>query len=263
MHGRLLFLGTGGSMGVPVIGCECPVCTSENPRNARLRAAALVELQGRRLLIDCGPDFRQQALKHHLGKLDGALITHSHHDHTASIDELRVYSMRSGKAFPCLASEETKRELEMRFPYIFDKSSKRPSLTPKIAIETLKEERGIYNFLGVKIGFSTYEQGGTQVNGFRFGSFAYVTDIKHYSDTLFEDLKGVERLVISALRFSKSPIHLSIDEAIAFCRRVQVKKAWLTHIAHELDHEKTNAYLPDDIKLAYDGLTIDFQGYDE
>lgn len=259
VSGQIHFLGTGGSMGIPVIGCHCPVCLSTLSVNQRLRPSAMLSVGDRDILIDCGPDFREQALKYKISKIDGLLLTHAHHDHTAGIDELRIYCLRNKESLACLLSEETALDIKRRFYYIFDEKNSYAQLTTKFSLEILKGERGKTNFLDLEIGHMTYEQGGMKVNGFRIGSLAYVTDIREYPETIFEDLEGVQTLILSALRFTPSHLHFTVDEAIEFSQRVGAKETWLTHIAHELDHEKTNAYLPSNIKLAYDSLKLDFE----
>lgn len=259
VSGQFYFLGTGGSMGIPVIGCNCPVCQSPLSFNHRLRPSALVIVGDKTILIDCGPDFRQQALHYKINEIDGVLLTHAHHDHTAGVDELRIYCLRNKEILPCLLSQETALDLKNRFYYIFDEKNSYAQLTTKFSLKTLVGERGTTNFLNFEIKYMTYEQGGMSVNGYRLGSLAYVTDICHYPETIFEDLAGVDTLILSALRFTPSHLHFTVDEAIEFAQRVGAKETWLTHIAHELDHEKTNAYLPSNIKLAYDGLRLEFQ----
>lgn len=256
MHGRFLFLGTGGSMGVPVVGCECAVCLSGNEKDKRLRSSGLLEVSGKKFLIDCGPDFRQQALKHKIHSLDACLITHLHHDHTASIDELRCFAMKQRPPLPCLVSKETAEDLRRRFDYIFNRDASR--FVSKIALKELEKERGVVRLDGVDFSYMTFEQLNVKVTGFRVGDFAYISDIKTYPDSIFDDLEGVRVLVLSALRFTPSPLHFSVDEAVDFARRVGSEKTYLTHIAHELEHERTNAYLPADIRLSFDGLAIDF-----
>lgn len=242
-------------MGIPVIGCGCPVCRSGSPCNQRSRPSGVITIGKKQFLIDCGPDFRMQALKYNISHLDGLILTHAHHDHTAGIDELRVLYLRSKKHLPCLLSHDTAEEIRNRYYYIFDKPAQ-DQLLPRIRLQILEDARGEVNFEGVPIRYVTYEQAGMKVNGFRFGNFAYISDIRHYPETLFEDLAGVETLVLSALRFEKTPFHLGIDEAIAFAQRLGAHHTWLTHIAHELDHEATNAYLPANIRMAYDGLEL-------
>lgn len=256
--GHFLFLGTGASMGIPVVGCHCPVCTSDSPCNKRMRPSGLITIENKKILIDAGPDFRFQALQHHIDHIDGLLLTHAHHDHTAGLDELRVFYMRSKKPVPCLLSRETAKDIQTRFDYIFGEQSHMHKLTPRISLQILEKDRGMTHFLGIPIGYVSFEQAHMKVNGYRFGNFAYISDIRDYPETIFEDLKGVEILVLSALRFESSHFHLGIDEAIEFGNRVKAEHTWITHIAHELDHEATNAYLPSNVRMAYDGLELTF-----
>lgn len=246
-------------MGIPVIGCHCNVCESTHPEDKRLRSAGLISFNSKHILIDCGPDFREQALRYGIDHLDGVVITHAHHDHTSSIDELRVFYMRSGQPIPCLASRETSEDLKKRFDYIFS-NRKKNVLVPKVDLVELQEERGEVVFEGLRFKYFTYEQVKMKVNGFRTGNFAYVTDIHDYPESIFEDLQGVENLVLSALRFTPSHIHFTVDEAVDFAHKVGAKQTWLTHIAHELQHEHTNAYLPPDVRMGYDGLEIEIMG---
>lgn len=259
-NGHFLFLGTGGSMGIPVIGCKCPVCKSESPCNQRLRPSGLITINKKKILIDCGPDFRLQALHYHIDTLDGIIFTHAHHDHVAGIDELRVYNMRTQTSLPCLLSKETADDLMARYPYIF---KAKPILsahqsTSSLNLKILEGHQGEIQFLGFNISYVTYEQAGMKVNGFRMGNFAYISDIRHYSDSIFDALEGVEILVLSALRYTLSDVHFTIDEAIVFATRVGAKQTWFTHIAHELDHEACNARLPYNVRMAYDGLELHF-----
>ncbi len=249
------FLGTGASMGVPVIGCYCSVCRSSDPHNTRLRPAGVLTINGKKILLDVGTDYRTQALNHRVDSIDGVILTHAHHDHTAGIDELRVYSMRGSKPLPILLSKETFEEMKMRYAYIFAEKSAY-QLAPQMITQVINEDRGETEFLGVKIGFTTFYQTGMKVLGFRFGDFGYISDIREYPETIFEDLSGVKKLVLSALRFTPTLMHFSVDEALAFSRRVGAEETWLTHISHDLDHEQTNAYLPENVRMAYDGLIL-------
>jgi phosphoribosyl 1,2-cyclic phosphate phosphodiesterase len=253
---KLLFLGTGSSMGIPVIGCKCPVCQSDSHYNKRWRSSALLMMDNKKILIDCGPDFREQALRYRIDQLDGVIVTHAHHDHTAGFDELRIFSLRAQQAIPCLLSADTLTDLKKRFYYIFDENGPYAAQTAKFQLQLLESERGETLFVGHHIRYFSFRQGGMLVNGFRFNNLAYISDIRDYSEEIFDDLKGVETLVISALRFSPTPLHFSVDEAVDFSRRVGAERTWLVHIAHELDHEKINAYLPPNVRLAYDGLLI-------
>lgn len=253
-----LFLGTGGSMGVPIIGCDCHVCQSSLPQNKRLRPAALLSVGSHKIVIDCGPDFKEQALRSHLKMIDGLIFTHAHNDHTAGIDDLRVFCLRSGHPIPCLLSPEAADDIRRRFYYLFEHDDVYSKLKVRFEMNYFDQDRGHKEFLGMRIRYFSYKQVGMHVNGLRFGDLAYVTDIRDYPETVFEDLKGVETLILSALRFAPSPMHFNVDEAIDFAKRVGAKHTWLMHVAHELDHEKTNAYLPENIRLAYDGLQLEF-----
>jgi len=254
---KLLFLGTGGSMGVPVIGCHCPVCTSTDPHNKRLRPSALIQANGKKLLIDCGPDYRQQALRYGIEQLDGVVLTHAHNDHTAGIDELRVYYMHTHQSLPLLLSPETAQDLKARFAYIFTKE-RFYKLLPTFDLCELTGDVGEMEFLGFPIGYYSYFQAGMKVQGFRFGNLAYVSDIHDYDESIFPFLEGIEILILSALRLQPSPLHFTVDEAAAFAKKTTAKMTWLSHLAHELDYNETNQRLPGNVQLAYDGLEIDF-----
>lgn len=257
---RFLFLGSGGSMGIPVVGCTCAVCRSSLSQNKRLRPSAVIKIGNRIILIDCGPDFRAQALGNGITHVDGVILTHAHHDHTAGVDDLRIFTLRSGQPLPCLLSLETLRELKIRFYYIFNErcGPDGVKLTTNLALHCMEESTGQIVFEGLKIRYISYHQGGMQVNGLRFGNLAYVTDIKEYSSDIFASLEGVKTLIIGALRHTPSHLHFTVDDAVNFAKTVGAEKTWLTHIAHELDHERTNVYLPESIRMSYDGLELHF-----
>jgi len=258
IKGHLLFLGTGASMGVPVIGCSCPVCRSTSPYNKRLRPSVLCSAGDKSLLIDCGPDFRQQALHYHIKNLNGVIFTHGHNDHTAGIDDLKIFSFRQGHPLPWLLSKDTAQDIQKRFFYLFEEGPYE-DLHKHFNMQILEGERGDVVFQDFKIHYFTYEQMQAKVTGLRFGNLAYVSDIRFFPETVFDDLEGVDTLILSALRFSPSKMHLSIDEAIDFSLRVKAKETWFMHISHDVDHERANAYLPENIRMAYDGLQLEFQ----
>ena len=247
-------------MGTPVIACDCPVCTSASPKNRRLRPSALLTVNGKKILIDCGPDFKEQAIRYKIKTLDGVIFTHAHNDHTAGIDELRAYCLRSGKPLPCLLSPETADDLKTRFYYLFDEKGPYKGLLSRLSLQRLEGLRGEVEFLGIKMHDLSFYQLGMRVDGFRIGDLAYVSDIKVYPETIFDDLKGVRTLIISALRFQPSPMHFNVDEAVAFAQKVGAETTWFMHIAHELDHDAGSNYVPSNIKLAYDGLQLEFKG---
>lgn len=254
MKGSFLFLGSGASAGVPLIGCHCAVCSSSSPKNKRFRPSGVIQAGGKSLLIDIGPDFRSQALQFHIDTLDGLLLTHTHYDHIAGIDEVRVFNVRQKKPFPCLLSKESFAEIQKRYYYFFNKDG----LSAKLECTLLENEQGKVDFLGIPIGYCTFSQGGMKVTGFRVGEFAYISDIQKFDDSIFTALKGVRKLVVSSLRPDPNPFHLSFKEAISFSERVGASETWITHIGHFHDHEALNAMLPPSIRVAYDGLKLDF-----
>ena len=215
---KLFFIGTGASMGIPVIGCKCEVCQSTSPFNKRFRPSALLKINGKEILIDAGPDFREQALKYSIDHIDGLILTHAHHDHTAGIDDLRIYYLMSKQSIPCLLSTETAQEIRRRFHYMFEVQPTEIQLIPRMTLCEFSGESGIVDFLGVTTQYFSYKQLGMLVTGYRWGTMAYVTDIKDYSDEIFEQLKGVKILILSALRFTHSHMHFSIDEAVDFAK---------------------------------------------
>ncbi|MDR3623599.1 MAG: MBL fold metallo-hydrolase [Chlamydiales bacterium] len=258
MQGTFTLLGTGASTGVPVIGCNCKVCTSTSEFNKRLRTSALLEVQGKHILIDSGPDFRIQALKYGIEKLDAMILTHTHFDHIAGIDELRIYTFRQKRALPCILSAQSYEEIKIRYYYLFKEKNSKDNGSASLAFQALEKDRGIVELFGLPITYFSYLQGNMPVNGIRIGNFAYVTDIQKYSESIFEDLYGVEILVVSALRESASFIHFNLEEAISFARKVNAKKVYLTHLSHELDYKDVSSKLPPGVHLGFDGLKIHF-----
>jgi phosphoribosyl 1,2-cyclic phosphate phosphodiesterase len=259
MKGKLIFLGTGASLGVPMLGCPCEVCLSPSPFNKRLRPSALVMVNHKQLLIDVGPDFRYQAMRSHIKHLDGILFTHSHQDHSAGIDDLRPLNFKRENPIPFLASEVTAQDIKERFHFVFKPSVYASQSSPRLEAHLLPSTpQGKVIFQEMEVSYYTFYQDKMPVNAYRIGDMAYVSDIKNFDPDIFDWLKGVKVLVISALRFTSSALHLTVDEAVDFANKVGVEKAWLTHTSHELDYEKTNAYLPSHIQLAYDGLEIEF-----
>lgn len=253
MRATFQFLGTGASAGVPVIGCRCPVCLSPSPKNKRLRPSGILRISGKALLIDIGPDFRTQALQYQIDSIDGLLLTHTHYDHIAGLDEIRIFNVRQKKGLPCLLSQESYEELQKRYYYLFSQK-----LSAKLDVCVLDQEAGEVEFLGVAIGYCSFTQGGMKVTGFRVGEFAYISDIKQFDDSIFASLEGVRTLVLSALQPGTSPFHLSFQEAALFAKRVGAQETWITHVGHFHDHESFNAQLPPQIRMAYDGLTLEF-----
>ncbi len=257
-------LGTGTSTGVPVIGCGCRVCRSADPRDTRLRCAALVEQPGLTLLIDAGPDFRRQALRHRIRRLDAVLFTHAHFDHVVGVDDLRPFFFENKRPMLCYAQPETARVLRRMFPYIFvhDRYKAAPRLElhevdPGSAFPirsrygTGAEARvtPIHIFHGVE-----------PILGYRIGRFAYLTDTSRLPEAAYAQLEDLDVLVLDALRREPHPTHFSIDEAVAVARRIGARQTYFVHLTHDLLHAEEDARLPEGIHLGYDGLTLQVAG---
>lgn len=260
MRATFLFLGTGASAGVPIIGCDCAICQSIDSCNQRLRPSGLVQIGAKNLLIDIGPDFRQQALKHKICTLDGLLLTHTHYDHIAGIDELRVINYRQKRALPCLLSEESMSDLKIRYNYLFKERDEESSNTAQLDCQVLLNRTGETEFAGIKIGYTSYRQGTMNVSGFRIGRFAYISDIRKYEEDIFSFLEGVDHLVLSALRIEPSRLHFSLQEAVEFAQRAKVTQTWLTHLSHAVDHESMCRSLPENVQPGFDGQQFFFEG---
>jgi phosphoribosyl 1,2-cyclic phosphate phosphodiesterase len=223
-----------------------------------LRSSGLIQTQERQILIDAGPDFRTQALKSSIDKLSAVLLTHAHADHIAGMDDLRAYYFLTKKKLPCILSQETFDEVKLRYHYMLKEVSLTKSVSAQIDFEILSQDGGTFSIEGIPFSYFSYYQQGTKVTGFRLGNFAYVTDIKEYSESVIEALKGVKTLVVSAMRQNPTQMHFSLDEAVSFSKRVCAKQTFLTHISHELEHKSTNRSLPSDVQLSYDGLEFAF-----
>ena len=231
---RFLFLGTGSSLGIPMVGCSCSVCSSMNLRNRRMRTSAWVEVKGHRWLVDVGPDFREQALRFGIQKLDGVILTHAHHDHTAGLDDLRAVWYKRSMPLPIFLSSDTANEVRERFSYLFAENEETALAKGLVKFTLFSQLHGkVCDEWGQELFlYTTYFQAGMPVNGLRFGKLAYISDIHEFSPNLFDWLKGVEILVVSALRLTPSQQHFSVDEAVDYSRKVGSKHPWITHIPH-------------------------------
>ena len=257
MEGLLTFLGTGTSMGVPTLGCGCAVCTSADPHDRRLRPSALLRWQhegrDRVVVIDTGPDFREQALRNGLNRVDAVFYTHSHADHILGLDDLRPLSFtvfREGGTIPLFASETTAEVLRRVFDYTFSPKATYPTRA-RVRIEPLHD---VTELFGVQFVRLPLLHGEMEIAGFRFGRTAYLTDVSTIPESSFALLEGVDCLIVSALRHKPHPSHATLEQAVSWARRIGARQTWFTHIAHEMGHAATNRSLPEGMALAYDGL---------
>ena len=250
---RVTVLGSGTSAGIPVITCDCPVCTSTNPRNQRLRSSILLRNAEKTILVDCGSDYRQQALTHRINRLDSLLLTHAHSDHVSGLDELRLYNWKQKQSIPVFASARTLSDIRQRFCYIFSPLQEGGGV-PEIELHTVT---GPFETNGVRVLPLEVMHGKLPVLGFRFGDFAYITDASMVPEETVRRLSGVRCLILNALRYKPHPTHLSVEEAVVIAGRVGAERTWFTHITHDLDHDETNARLPEGMALAHDGLEFD------
>ena len=257
---KLTILGSGTSQGVPVIGCRCEVCSSRDSRDNRLRTSAMIEADsGARFVIDAGPDFRCQMLRAGVSRLDAILLTHEHKDHTGGIDDVRAFNFVD---FPPLirpvdiyAAPATARVVRKDYDYAFEEDKYRGA--PDIRLHEI-DVRQPFEIAGERIvPVSGHHSERFEVTGYRIGPIAYLTDFKTIADTEVEKLKGVEVLVVNALRFRTHPSHFNVEEALALIARVAPRRALLTHMSHEIGrHAVTSGHLPQGVELAYDGLKI-------
>jgi phosphoribosyl 1,2-cyclic phosphate phosphodiesterase len=245
-------------MGVPVLGCSCSVCLSSSRYNKRRRSAALLSIADKKILIDAGPDIREQLLDLNLKNLSGAIITHSHFDHIAGLDDLKAYSFAQKSKIPLLLSEATFDELSLRHHYLMDENQDRKQGL-FFDFQLIPSSFCTIDFVGVEIDILSFVQNHMPVNGFKVGNLAFVSDIKEYSQQLLDSISGIEILIVSALRQTSSPMHFSIDEAVAFSKKVGAKKTYLTHMAHEVDYDIHSSLLPSGVQFAFDGLEIPIQ----
>ena len=254
----LTFLGTGTSQGVPLIGCDCAICRSIDPRDSRLRTSAMVEVGNARFIIDAGPDFRQQMLRERISHISALLLTHKHKDHTGGIDDVRALNFvdypQAIHTVHIYGSQDSCSCVRKDYDYAFSPNPYRG--VPQIELHEFGSEPFVVD--GVEIIPIRGEHSRFEVTGFRFDRLAYLTDFKRISDEECAKLQGVEVLVVNALRFEPHDSHFSVDDALRLIEKVAPKRAYLTHMSHDIGlHCVANLRLPDSVELAYDGLKIE------
>lgn len=251
---KLIFLGTGTSTGIPVLGCSCPVCRSSDPRDRRLRTSALLTTDaGRHVLIDCGPDVRTQLLRYHNAPVDGVIITHSHYDHVGGVDDLRTLSYRDGIDLYCRADVDA--DLRRMLPYCFNNSNY-PNI-PRLRLNTVSEMVP-FEVAGITVTPLPVMHGRLPILGFRIGNLGYITDATLVPDVTVEKLRGVDTLVINALRITPNPTHMSLAESLAVVERISPRRAFLIHMSHQMGLQaESSALLPPGVEFAFDGLSIE------
>jgi phosphoribosyl 1,2-cyclic phosphate phosphodiesterase len=250
---KITFLGTGTSQGVPVIACNCKTCTSEDDHDKRLRTSILLESEEVSLLVDAGPDFRQQMLREHVSRLEAILLTHEHKDHIAGLDDVRAFNYKSQDAIDIYSEERVQKALKKEYSYVFSEFQY-PGI-PKMRLNTIDDQ--VFLVRGIPIMPVRVFHYRLPVYGFRIGNFAYITDANYIPEESKEKLYGVKYLVINALRKEKHISHFSLREAEDFIREISPKKAFITHISHQMGlHVDVSKELPKEISLAYDGLSF-------
>jgi len=258
MRATLTVLGSGTSMGVPTVGCDCEVCTSSDPHDRRTRPSIFLDFNDRGVLIDSGPDFREQAIRERIRRVDAVLYTHAHADHILGLDDLRPLSFahkRNGSLLPLYADQHTASVVARMFGYAFDPRSTY-STRPQVELHPLPERLELFGATFVSVPLA---HGDSTVLGFRFGDAAYLTDFSDIPQSSLPLLEDLDILFLDALRRKPHPTHSSLDNSVRLVELIKPKRAFFTHMSHDLKHAETNAALPEHIRLSHDGLKLHFE----
>ena len=255
MKATLTVLGSGTSMGVPTIGCDCAVCHSTDPHDRRTRPSIMVEYGGKAVLIDTTPDFREQAIREQIRAVDAVLYTHTHADHILGIDDLRPLSFHRQGKIPLYATAAAGAFLRSMFRYIFDANYKYGG----IAQVELHDIEGPVKLFGAEFVPVTVMHGDAEILGFRFGAAAYLTDFSDIPESSLRQLHGLDILFLDALRHKPHPTHSTVENSLRIIERLKPRRAFFTHICHDLPHEETNASLPPHVRLSFDGMKLEFE----
>jgi len=252
---KITVLGSGTSVGVPTVGCHCAVCSSDDPRDKRLRPSILVQFGDHHVVIDTTPDFRTQILRARIDRLDAVVYTHPHADHIMGLDDVRPFNFRQGQHIPIYASTDTLEVIRRAFSYIFEERRNRTTYVPQLELHEL--DGSPFDVLGVQFTPVPILHGNATIYGFRFGNIAYLTDHSGIPGSSMEMLRGLDVLFLDALRHKPHPTHSTVQQSIETAAALQPRRTFFTHICHDLPHVKTELGLPPNIFLAYDGLEIE------
>jgi phosphoribosyl 1,2-cyclic phosphate phosphodiesterase len=252
---QLTVLGSGTSMGVPTLGCHCDVCQSNDPRDQRTRPSLLLAYNGHNVVIDTSPDFRAQAIREKIERLDAVIYTHGHADHILGLDDIRPFNLKQGGVIPVYASADTQTTLQKQFAYVFDGAPTESSV-PGVQMHTIT---GPFDLFGLEFTPVAANHGKQPVLGFRFGAAAYLTDFSSVPEESKKLLTGLDDFILDALRYRPHPMHSNVEQSLALVAELKPKRAWFTHICHDLGHIDANAKLPEGVQLAYDGLKFEVQ----
>jgi phosphoribosyl 1,2-cyclic phosphate phosphodiesterase len=258
MKATLTVLGSGTSMGVPTVGCTCAVCVSNDPHDRRLRPSIMVQWDDRTVIIDTSPDFREQALREQIRRIDAVLYTHGHADHILGLDDIRPISfprVTGGGKIPLYATERTAKVIRSVFRYIFEADYKYGGLA-QVEIRNLD---GPIELFGATFTPLVVNHGDYPIEAYRFGSAAYLTDVSTIPDETMAQLEGLDILILDALRHQPHPTHSTLANSLSIVEQLKPKRAFFTHMSHDLPHEATNATLPENVRLSFDGLKLGFE----
>ena len=247
-------LGSGTSMGVPTLGCDCKVCTSSDPRDNRLRPSVMLQTESRTILIDTTPDFRQQALREKMKRIDAILFTHAHADHIMGLDDVRPINLKQKGAIPIYGPPDALATIRQSFSYVFENLNPESTI-PKLELHPVELER--FEAAGLPFESLLLHHGKGRVYGYRFGDCAYLTDHSDIPNESLERLRGLDVLFLDALRHKPHPTHTSLSQALKYVQELRPRRAYFTHISHDLPHEHTQSTFPEGVYLAYDGLRIE------
>jgi phosphoribosyl 1,2-cyclic phosphate phosphodiesterase len=251
---KITVLGSGTSVGVPTIGCHCDVCTSTDPRDNRMRPSILIGYEGRNVLVDTTPDFRTQALRAKIERVDAILFTHAHADHLMGLDDVRPFNFRQKGRIPIYAAPPAMESIRRSFQYVFEEVE-RATNVPKLDPHLI--DGAPFDLFGLEFLPIPVLHGAAPIHGFRFGVAAYLTDHSEIPESSYALLQGLDVLFLDALRYKPHPTHSTVERSIKSVERLAPRQAYFTHICHDLGHERAESMLPPNIRLAYDGLEIE------